>query len=37
VLEINSSSANLRTGIYIASLRINDKLTQSVRIVKMKY
>jgi hypothetical protein len=37
VLEINATSANLRTGIYIASLRINDKLTRSVKMVKMKY
>jgi hypothetical protein len=37
VLEINATSANLRTGIYIATLRINDKLTRSVKIVKMKY
>jgi hypothetical protein len=37
VLEINASSANLRTGIYRATLRINDKLTRSVKMVKMKY
>ena len=37
VLEINAFSANLRTGLYFATLRVNEKLVRSVKIIKMRY
>jgi fibronectin type 3 domain-containing protein len=36
-LDINGFTAEMRVGIYIAALKINGKISQSVKIIKVQY